>query len=464
VWVTPTLGGQARRLAENANFPVWHPGNATVLYVTGQENHRAIHEVSINGTPSNPILRSTASMWEIVRLAYSPDGRWITFETADRQLFVMPAAGGTPKELLRGSSHVWDPGGHRIYYLNREAAGGTRVEAAEVQQSAAIPSVARVLVLGVTTGTLHELAIAPDGKQLLASAVEESLNLTRVPLAPGGGDMAGPEEQLDTGQVRDRYPAISRDARRIALSSNRIGDEELWIVDLSKAHWQRVQLPKSMDNWVTEGCWAKDGQHLMVKRFFRNGTGALWYIAVDGSSTEQFLPPMPSLSSTFPCVFSPDGGQLVYAHSVGNFSQLFMLDVASRREEQLTRSESDKYEAAWSPDGQWVAFSANTGGTVQVWRIPVGGGEERQMTTGYERMLHLFYSPDRRWLYVQPSHRNIYRMPSDGGPLQKVTRFPESDLFIEEPTISPDGRYLVYNRGHGGSSLWMLTIGTSSSR
>jgi Tol biopolymer transport system component len=54
-------------------------------------------------------------------------------------------------------------------------------------------------------------------------------------------------------------------------------------------------------------------------------------------------------------------------------------------------------------------------------------------------------------------------MPSDGGPLQPVTRFPESGLFIEEPTISPDGRYLVYNRGHGGSSLWMLTIGTSSS-
>jgi TolB protein len=154
----------------------------------------------------------------------------------------------------------------------------------------------------------------------------------------------------------------------------------------------------------------------------------------------------------------------VYTRFAGNFSQLFVLDVASRQEQQLTRSESDKFEAAWSPDGQWVAFSANTGGTVQVWRIPVSGGEEQQMTTGYERIIHQFYSPDGRWLYVQPSHRNIYRMTSAGGPLQPVTRFPESGLFIEEPTISPDGRYLAYNRGHGGSSLWMLTIGTSSTR
>ena len=46
----------------------------------------------------------------------------------------------------------------------------------------------------------------------------------------------------------------------------------------------------------------------------------------------------------------------------------------------------------------------------------------------------------------------------DGGLLQQVTTFPESGLFLEEPTISPDGRWLVYNKGGGGASLWMLTI------
>ena len=34
-------------------------------------------------------------------------------------------------------------------------------------------------------------------------------------------------------------------------------------------------------------------------------------------------------------------------------------------------------------------------------------------------------------------------MPTDGGSLQQVTHFPESSLFVEEPTIAPDGRYLV---------------------
>ncbi len=42
-----------------------------------------------------------------------------------------------------------------------------------------------------------------------------------------------------------------------------------------------------------------------------------------------------------------------------------------------------------------------------------------------------------------------------------VRRFPESGLFIEEPAISPDNRYLVYCRSNGGSSLWLLKMGTA---
>jgi Tol biopolymer transport system component len=140
--------------------------------------------------------------------------------------------------------------------------------------------------------------------------------------------------------------------------------------------------------------------------------------------------------------------------------QLFILDVSSGRERQLTTSRSDKYEGRWLPDGRWIVVPSNAGGSVQVWKVSAQGGEERVLTSGDERMRHVFWSPDGRWVYVQPSHRNIYRLPAEGGPLQRVTNFPESGLFLEEPTISPDGKFLVYSRSRGGSSLWLLTLGT----
>jgi TolB protein len=192
-----------------------------------------------------------------------------------------------------------------------------------------------------------------------------------------------------------------------------------------------------------------------------DGTFSVWLIALDGSATKELVSHKPALGpGESAAAFSPDGRSLVYTYRKDRFNQLFILDMPSGRERQLTTSRSDKWDARWSPDGQWILFPSNAGGSVQAWKVSAQGGEERVLTSGYERMRHVFWSPDGRSVYVQPSHRNIFRLPADGGPLQRVTNFPESGLFLEEPTISPDGKFLVYARSRGGSSLWLLTLGT----
>jgi serine/threonine protein kinase len=462
IWITPTLPGQARRLAEDGNFPTWEPNGRTLIYVTGPESHRAIMRVSVDGGHSAPVLPASASRWEILRLGYVPDGRWITFETIDRVVFAMPADGGPATELLKGTSHVWDPSGRRVYYVSQEADASTRIEAADIQDSSAGLRVARVAVVSVSTGNLKDLAIAPDRHHLLAVNDEESLNLTRVSLSPDGDGVVGNEDELSDGLVRDRYPFVSPDGTRIIVGSNRTGDEQLWMLDIASRRWQRIGLPTMIGGSTAQACWTRDSQHLVAMRYSNSGTSAFWYVALDGSTTEQILPPRPALGSTNGCDVSPNNSSIVYTRLVDDVSQIFVFDLATRRERQLTTSPSQKYAGQWSPDGHWVAFSANTDGTVQVWRVQAAGGpqnREEQLTTGAERMTHFFYSPNGRWLYVQPSHRNIQRMPADGGVLKPVTHFPEHGLFLEEPNISADGRWLVYNRGKGGSSLWLLTIG-----
>ena len=359
VWVAPTLGGEPRRLAENGNFPVWHPDGRRVLYVTGPENQRAIVEMSIDGGPAREVLTAALSLWEITRVAYSPDARWITFETADRQLFAMPADGGQPQQLLRGSSHSWDPTSRRIYYAIQSGTGDTRIEGADIDESSTGLSVGRTFTVGFNTGVLHEFALAADGRRLLVAAVEESLNLTRVALAAGGAGVSGPEEELSSGQVRDRYPMFSPDGRRIAVGSNRLGDAELWVVELGSTRRRRVELPDNASTWVMQACWARDGEHLAVLRFLQDGRANWWYVALDGSSTEELISPRQSVTGMFPCAFSPDGRRLVFAQLEGQYSQLFLLDMESRKEQQLTSSPSHKYDAAWSPDGRWIAFSSN---------------------------------------------------------------------------------------------------------
>ncbi len=458
IWIAPALGGQPRRLAQNGNFPVWHPDGRRIAYVSGSEDHRSILQIPAEGGSPRAVLPSGESTWEIVRLQYTPSGNWISFETSDQRVFVLPTVGGTPRKLLRGSSHAWDPSGERLYFLIRDPQGGTRLQVVNIdpgsQETLGDPQ-----TFGLMTGILRDLAIARDGEQLVVSLLEESLNLTLLPLTERGNASSGPEDRLSIGQVIDRYPSFSPDGKRIAFSSNRLGPQEIWIVDLDTKKLERLRLPGE-DLGAAFPYWARDGQQLAVTRFLPDGTAAIWLVSVDGSLADELVPPKPGLLGS---PFSPDGRSLLYSYRVDGFLQLFVLELGSREERQLTFSPSDHYNGDWSPDGRWIILCSNASGVIQVSRIPASGGESNALTSGYERMRHMFYSPDGEWVYVQPSHRNIYRLPASGGPLEQVTNFPKSGLFIEEPTLSPNGRHLAYCRSNGGSSLWVLTIGNTRS-
>jgi TolB protein len=107
---------------------------------------------------------------------------------------------------------------------------------------------------------------------------------------------------------------------------------------------------------VVAACWSPNGRDLGVKRSLRDGTAALWRVAVDGSAAEPLVQPAPTLGGTFACAFSPDGQRLLYSRIVEGFNQLSVFDLPTRRDQALTRSASHKYQGAWSPDGAGSPF------------------------------------------------------------------------------------------------------------
>jgi TolB protein len=179
-------------------------------------------------------------------------------------------------------------------------------------------------------------------------------------------------------------------------------------------------------------------------------------VSRDGSRAEEIFSSPAIWGLEIP--ISPDNRTIVFPQRVGEIFQLFAIDSSTRKLQQITFNEGDKYSGSWSPDGRWLLYSSNASGTVQLWKMAASGGTTQQLTRGDQRIHHAFYSPNGRWIYFQPNHQNFYRMPANGGSPQQVTRFSETGLFIEEPTISADGRYLYYCRGNGGSSLWLLDL------
>jgi TolB protein len=452
-------------VAVNANFPVWHPTEKKIAYVSGCEGHRSVVEVSVEDGTSRVLLESKDSTWEIVRLQYSPKGTWLTLEVGDsagiaaNKILRMPAKGGKPEELLEGWSHTWDPSRPRLFYVWRERMGGSRMQVVDVDEASG-KLVGSPRTIGLLTRNLRDLAIGGAGPTLAAVEGDGALDLSWLPLKAGVAEPAAAEEALNGGGGLDRFPAASPEGRRIAFMSDRMGRREVWVLDVATRKSSR---PSQLSNDLGASfvAWNHDGNELLVHRQLSDGSFSLWRVAMDGRRAEP-------LGIDEPVAFvdaSPDGKALVYSTQVEGVFQLFTFDVGTRRSRRLTFSSSEKYEGKWSPEGRFVTYctSENSpeGTKYGLARIPAAGGTEEVLASSSERLRHQFYAPDGRFIYVQKSHQNIYRMPAAGGALEQVTHFPESGLFIEEPTISRDGSRLVYCRSHGGSSLWLMMLGAA---
>ena len=133
----------------------------------------------------------------------------------------------------------------------------------------------------------------------------------------------------------------------------------------------------------------------------------------------------------------------------------------------LTVSAVDAY--LWSPDGRFIYYTSNAApsGTDAVFRVEANGGTPRQISETPEGIRpepvqQLTISADGSTLYFTQAsyfqaYTNIYRMPAEGGPAERLT-FHDA-LIQTEPAPSPDGRTLAFwQRTAGGTKIHLLDL------
>ncbi len=157
--------------------------------------------------------------------------------------------------------------------------------------------------------------------------------------------------------------------------------------------------------------------------------------------------------------WSPDGRWLVYNHD----GLLFRIPADARPGDGTAPERIDtggitdaNNDHVISPDGRTLYLSAGDG---HIHAVPFDGGEPRRITNDhapgpFRHFLH-GVSPDGRTLAyvgVEPwngdawGYRNIFTLPSDGGP---DTRLTDSPAPADGPEFTPDGDWILFNSEHG---------------
>ena len=235
---------------------------------------------------------------------------------------------------------------------------------------------------------------------------------------------------------------FSPDGRSVAFETSRGAGKQIWRVEMGADPVQLTSHPKFEETFPQ---WSPDGNTIAFTRQPAQSPNAksLWLMATDGANPRQIL------EGNNLTRWLPDGSGLVNQNHKNH-------DLPLRRREQPLSPHSHSAGRGDmptpSPDAKWIVYQSTTKDVGTSMFTRSGWRRSPRVVASTRRQdYHPFFSPSGRWVYFQPDHKNLYRVPGPAQDLkpsdpEKITHFPESGLFLEDPQISRDGKH-CHSRG-----------------
>ena len=332
---------------------------------------------------------------------WSPDSKTIAYLDVLNGLYVVPAKGGEPRALIRSDSdfikkgnYAWPTGWTSdsqsiLCQVPKRGLCAIPISGGEWKDIFKYPD-------KKTKKDFSLLTLSPSGKFL---AYESNNDIYTMPA--GGGESI----QITNHPASDSWPVWSFDGNWISFYSTRSGASEIWVKRVSPdGH------PEGKPIQVFRGLTSRNTFYNWVK-----------------------------------------GGKIGISMNVGE-SNIFVKDLETGKEKQITTIFARERNPRWSPDGRQIAFISFRD-RADVWTVPAGGGEGRKVTTNVPNPNENRFITRPSWLpdgkkmifagWFGYGNRGIWIVPVEGGTPQKMEF--DFDTWIECCDVSPDGAYIAFD-------------------
>ena len=459
------LGGPAQKVINAAatsairpHGPQWSAdGGALAGIVIGDDGNAAIEIVTLSSRESRRVQLPGSNFG--FDPSWSPSGRFFAlvesggYDSEINRLWVVRMSDGTVLPITDGRTTVWSPSWSRdertLYFVTNR--GGSMDL---WQQPMAVEGVTEGFAEAVTTGVgMRNATMSLDGSTLAYSRGSRVANVWRVPILPNREATWADAEQVTFDQAFVEYMDVSGDGRQIVVSSDRTGNQDLWVMPVGGGTMRQLTTEPTPD-WAPR--FSPDGKSVAFYSY-RTGNRDMWIVPTAGGLARQ-MTRHPGFDGML--TWSPDGEEIAFmSDRSGNFD-IWVLSVAGGEPRRLTTDPAFEIAPYWSPDGKWIGFYAARSGKASIWRAPAAGGPAARVTADQGQIRIVGWSPDAQAIHVIDETGLKAVTVADGRVRSTMSFKGKHGTFVATSgsAVSRDGRFVYFMWREDQGDIWVMDV------
>ena len=174
----------------------------------------------------------------------------------------------------------------------------------------------------------------------------------------------------------------------------------------------------------------------------RDGTNDLYLVTPDGAETTRLTVNAAVDESGTPQL-SPDGTRVAFAATIGNNTDIYVVDLASKAIARITDAQGRDSSPTWSPDGGRLVFESFRDGNLEIYAVNADGSNLTRLTNDPVGDSNPVWSPGSNDIVFSSSRfgNSDLSLTSPSGSFATLTTNPGPD---NNPAWSPDGSRIAY--------------------